>query len=73
MTSLGALLHDIADWKFHGGDDAIGPRELERLLVSEGAAGVIEPVVEIVATISFKGAGVKERDALAGRQVRAGR
>jgi HD superfamily phosphodiesterase len=22
VTSLGALLHDIADWKFHGGDDA---------------------------------------------------
>ena len=60
VTSLGALLHDIADWKFHGGDDAVGPREAERLLVSEGAPrSVIEPVVEIVATISFKGAGVK--------------
>ena len=60
VTSLGALLHDIADWKFHGGDDTIGPREAERLLVSEGAPrSVIDPVVHIVATISFKGAGVK--------------
>ena len=37
VTALGALLHDIADWKFHGGDDPIGPREAERLLVREGA------------------------------------
>ena len=60
IAELGALVHDIADWKFHGGDDAVGPREAERLLVSEGAPrSVIEPVVEIVATISFKGAGVK--------------
>ena len=60
VTALGALLHDIADWKFHGGDDTIGPREAERLLVREGAPhDLVAAVVEIVATISFKGAGVK--------------
>lgn len=59
VAELGALVHDIADWKFHGGDDSVGPREAERLLAAEGAPpGVIAPVVEIVATISFKGAGV---------------
>ncbi|MGE5490595.1 MAG: HD domain-containing protein [Actinomycetota bacterium] len=59
IAELGALVHDIADWKFHGGDETVGPREAERLLAREGApAQVIEPVVEIVATISFKGAGV---------------
>lgn len=59
VAELGALVHDIADWKFHGGDETLGPREAELLLVREGApASVIEPVVEIVATISFKGAGV---------------
>ena len=60
IAELGALLHDIADWKFHGGDEAIGPREAERLLVQEGAPrSIIEPVADIVATVSFKGAGVK--------------
>ncbi|MBT9521384.1 MAG: HD domain-containing protein [Dechloromonas sp.] len=60
IVELGALVHDIADWKFHAGDDTVGPREAERLLVSEGAASsVIEQVVGIVASISYKGAGVK--------------
>ncbi|MEI7431508.1 MAG: HD domain-containing protein [Betaproteobacteria bacterium] len=60
VVELGALVHDIADWKFHGGDDSIGPREAEHLLSSEGAAQeVIATVVDIVATISFKGAGVQ--------------
>ena len=60
ITALGALLHDIADWKFHGGDDSVGPREAERLLVQEGAPrDLVDAVVGIVATVSFKGAGVK--------------
>ena len=59
IVELGALVHDIADWKFHGGDESVGPREAERLLIREGASkDVIGPVVEIVATISYKGAGV---------------
>ncbi len=59
VAELAALVHDIADWKFHGGDDTVGPREAERLLKEEGAAPeVIEQVVDIVRTISFKGAGV---------------
>lgn len=59
IVELGALLHDISDWKFHGGDESIGPREAERLLIREGAAPtLIGPVVDIVASISYKGAGV---------------
>lgn len=59
VAELGALVHDIADWKFHGGDETVGPREAERLLRQEGASeSTVEHVVEIVATISFKGAGV---------------
>lgn len=59
VVELGALVHDIADWKFHDGDDSVGPREAECLLRAEGASDeVIAPVVEIVRTISFKGAGV---------------
>ena len=26
LVQLGALLHDIADHKFHDGDDTIGPK-----------------------------------------------
>lgn len=60
VAELGALVHDIGDWKFHDGDDSVGPREAERLLREEGAApDVIAQVVDIVATISFKGAGVQ--------------
>ena len=59
IAELGALVHDIADWKFHGGDDSVGPREAEALLRREGASdAVIAAVVDIVATISYKGAGV---------------
>jgi uncharacterized protein len=59
VVELAALLHDVADWKFHGGDDEIGPR-----LAGEWLAGVgVEPLViahvqEIVRDLSFKGAGV---------------
>lgn len=60
VAELAALVHDIADWKFHDGDDSVGPRKAERLLREEGAEpDVIAQVVDIVATISFKGAGVQ--------------
>ena len=53
---LGSLLHDIADSKFHDGDEEIGPRTarifLESLRVD---ASVIEHVENIVRHISFKG------------------
>ncbi len=59
IAELGALVHDIADWKFHDGDDSIGPRQAEALLRREGASDeVIAAVVDIVATVSYKGAGV---------------
>lgn len=59
VIELAALLHDIADWKFHGGNDNVGPklaREwLEKLSVDEK---VIFHVCRIVKNVSFKGAGV---------------
>ena len=59
IAELGALVHDIADWKFCAGDETVGPLEARRLLSDEGVPGdVIEAVADIVATISFKGAGV---------------
>lgn len=56
VVELGALLHDIADSKFHGGDESIGPETARKYL--EGMqvdAAVIEHVVAIINNISFKG------------------
>jgi len=59
VVELAALLHDIADWKFHDGDETAGPR-----IASEWLSGLkvdrvtIEHVAEIIAHLSFKGAGV---------------
>ena len=74
VTELAALLHDIADWKFHGGDDTAGPRAArEWLNRCEADPATIEHVCEIVATISFKGAGVaSEMQTLEGRCVQDG-
>ena len=61
VVELAALLHDIADWKFTGGDEAQGPAQAK--VVMEGhdvPAGVIEHVCDIIATISYKGAGVPD-------------
>lgn len=34
VVELGALLHDIADSKFHGGDEEIGPKTAREYLTS---------------------------------------
>jgi len=57
IVELGALLHDIADSKFHDGDEEIGPKTAREFLVSlELPENVTEHVENIVRHISFKGA-----------------
>ena len=59
IVELSALLHDIADWKFHDGDETIGPKMAEQFLLNNQVERkVIDPVIEIIASISYKGAGV---------------
>ena len=59
IVELSALLHYIADWKFHNGDDSIGPKLAEQFLVeNQVERRVIDPVIEIITSISYKGAGV---------------
>ena len=59
IVELAALVHDIADWKFTDGDESVGPRAAAELLRREGCAEeVVREVADIVATVSFKGAGV---------------
>lgn len=56
VVELGALLHDIADAKFHGGDEEIGPRKAREFLESLGVGqDVISHIENVVANISFKG------------------
>ncbi|MGV3539641.1 MAG: HD domain-containing protein [Rufibacter sp.] len=59
VVQLGALLHDIADWKFHNGDEEAGPRAAQQWLQSLGAGEeVIQSVCLIIREVTFKGAGV---------------
>jgi uncharacterized protein len=59
VTELGALLHDIADWKFHDGDYEAGPRAAREWLRGQGAPErVIARVETIIREVSFKGLGV---------------
>ncbi len=56
IVSLGALLHDIADSKFHNGDETIGPKIAREFLFELNVDSVvIEHVVKIIENISFKG------------------
>lgn len=54
-----ALLHDLKDWKFNGGDTSVGSKEarswLEKLNVQEED---ISHICDIIENISFKGANV---------------
>jgi uncharacterized protein len=55
VVALAALLHDIADPKFHNGDEAIGPQKAEVFLQSIGVAGeTIRHVKLIIENMSFK-------------------
>lgn len=56
VVELGALLHDIADSKFHNGDEEIGPRKAREFLSSlDVEEKVIVHVENIISNISFKG------------------
>jgi uncharacterized protein len=55
VVELAALLHDIADSKFHDGDEEIGPRTAGNFLRSIGAdEQTTEHVEQIIRHISFK-------------------
>ncbi|MCB2409947.1 HD domain-containing protein [Hymenobacter lucidus] len=59
VTELAALLHDVADWKFHAGDEEAGPRAARAWLTGlQVDESVIQRVETIIREISFKGLGV---------------
>jgi uncharacterized protein len=62
VVKLGALLHDIADSKFHNGDETVGPKVARAFLEKENAAEeTINHVVQIIENISFKGGNFEKK------------
>ncbi len=60
IVELGALLHDIADAKFHDGDENIGPQKARLFFESLSVKNnIIEHVENIIKHISFKGGNFK--------------
>ena len=56
IVQLGALLHDIADSKFHDGDETVGQKKARLFLESKTVSeNTITHVVNIIENISFKG------------------
>ena len=62
VVELGALLHDIADSKFHNGDETIGPRKASEFLISIGVdQKTIDHVILIIQNISFGGGNFEKK------------
>ena len=62
VVKLGALLHDIADSKFHDGDESVGPKVAREFLESQNASEeIIVHVVNIIENISFKGGNFEKK------------
>jgi uncharacterized protein len=62
VVELGALLHDIADSKFHGGNEEIGPQKAREFLDSLGVEEqVVAHIENIITNISFKGGNLIQK------------
>jgi uncharacterized protein len=62
VVKLGALLHDIADSKFHNGDETVGPKVARTFLESQNVdEKIIVHVLNIIENISFKGGNFEKK------------
>ena len=62
VVKLGALLHDVADSKFHDGDETVGPKVAREFLESQNVAEeTIQHVINIIENISFKGGNFEKK------------
>jgi uncharacterized protein len=62
VVKLGALLHDIADSKFHGGNETVGPKTARTFLESQNVKeDIILHVIAIIENISFKGGNFEKK------------
>jgi len=63
VIQLSALLHDISDHKYNGGDWNAGSKESSRILLKLGADNIlVDHVSKVVSNISYKGAGLDENN-----------
>lgn len=61
VVQLGALLHDIADSKFHDGDETVGPTVARNFLEQENVdEATVAHVIKIIENISFKGGNFEQ-------------
>src|SRR5690554_6813976 len=74
VVELAALLHDISDHKFNGGDFDLGANIADQLMQKYNIEGQIrEHVADIVKNVSFKGSGVEDQmKSIEGRVVQDG-
>ena len=62
IVQLCALLHDIADSKFHNGDESVGPKLAADFLESQQVpTEVIDHLVKIIQNISFQGGNIEQK------------
>jgi len=62
IVELGALLHDIADSKFHNGDETVGPKVARDFLESQKVEeAIIIHIENIVTNISYKGGNFDQK------------
>ena len=55
VVQLAALLHDIADAKFHDGDETVGPKVASEFLIEHNVDQLSrEHIVKIIESVSFK-------------------
>ena len=60
IVELGALLHDIADYKFTG-DEKAGERLVRSFLSGKVDESILDKVVDIINNISYKGSDYKQK------------
>ena len=61
VVKLGALLHDIADSKFHNGNETLGPKIAREFLASNDVdEATIQHVINIIENVSFKGGNIEK-------------
>lgn len=62
VVELGALLHDIADSKFHEGNETIGPKMAREFLENQKVDDeIIVHIENIIKNISFKGGNFEQQ------------
>ncbi len=62
VVQLGALLHDVADSKFHDGDESRGPQIARDFLTKQKVEKeVVDHVINIIENISFKGGNFNQK------------